>query len=425
MTIIHVAVLGYGTVGQGVVESIHSHQKELQRLLGAEIVVDAILVKDPLKVRDIPPGIVWTTNFDDILELGHIDVVLEAIVGCEPAFSYLKKAIQHGCHVVTANKVMFAHHGNELQQLADENEVHVGYEASVAGGIPIIRSLSELLRVNQVHRLEGILNGTSNYILTEMRENGHSFEEVLADAQKKGYAEADPTADVEGDDAFYKLMILSDLLYGEQPNWTEVQREGISKVDREQMELAEEFGYRFRHVASIEPSSRGLQGKVMPIVVPNQHPFYHVDGVDNAVNVEASLVGSLMFQGPGAGRLPTASAMVEDLVQVLRPSLQRKGSKTIQLDEVEGGATKLLKQWLLFVPQNPSLPTPFITSGKLIKHKSGQKWKAILFLGDDKTIYEWKTRLPMVRLYEIRGAKEWKELNSDQPKVPCLNSLAF
>lgn len=425
MKTIHVAVLGYGTVGQGVVESIDSHQKELQQLLGAEVVVQAILVKDPYKVRDIPPGIVWTTNFDDIFELGHIDVVMEAIVGFEPAFSYLKKAIEHGCHVVTANKVMFAHHGKELQQLAEENSVHIGYEASVAGGIPILRSLSELLRVNRVHRLEGILNGTSNYILTEMREKGLSFEEVLADAQKKGYAEADPTADVEGFDAFYKLMILSDLLFGEQPNWSYVQREGITRVDREQMELAEEFGFRFRHVASIEPNSKGLQAKVTPVVVPSEHPFYHVDGVDNAVNVEASLVGSLVFQGPGAGRLPTASAMVEDLVQVLCPSLQRKVSNSPQVHDVEEGATSLNNQWLLFVPKNPSLPTPFITSGRLIKQISGQKWKAILFLGDDKAIYEWKARLPMIRLYEIRGAKEWQGLNSDQPKIPCLNSLAF
>lgn len=422
MTVINVALLGLGTVGQGVLESIQSHQQELRKALGAEVVVQAVLVKDLYKTRNVSNEIVCTTSFDDILELEDIDVVVEAIVGREPAFTYLKKAIAHGCHIVTANKVMFAHHGQELLELARKKGVHVGYEAAVAGGIPILRSLSELLRINRIEKLEGILNGTSNYILTEIREKKLPFETVLQDAQAKGYAEADPATDIEGHDAFYKLMILSQLLFGEQPEWTSVPREGITRIDQEQIELAEELGLRFRHMASLQPSSNGLNAKVTPAVFSQQHPFFHVDGVDNAVSVKGSLVGRLTFQGPGAGKLPTASAIVEDLTKVLCSPLERMAKPPIHFNEENDQSEK---QWLLLVPHWPSLPSPFITSGKLVRQVTGPHWKAILFLGDEKTVTAWKDRLPMIRLYEIFGGQDWKVQSQPKRQIPSLNALAF
>lgn len=327
MSVIKVAILGFGTVGEGVYRTIHSHQDELKAVLGKEIEVAAILVKNKLKERNISGDVLITEDFNEILQLPVLDVVIEAIVGKEPAYTFLIRAIEKGCHIVTANKEMFAHHGNELQILAKENNVSVGFEATVAGGIPIIQTIRQLLKINRVQKLEGILNGTSNFILTEMREKQQSFEEALFLAKEKGFAEADPTNDVEGFDAFFKTMILSRIAFGTEPNWKDVELEGITSISSNLMEEALKDGLRFKHIAQISKEGSEIKAVIKPVLVDHAHPFYHVEGVQNAINVSTDIVGDITLQGPGAGMFPTASAVIEDLVYVCQNNPSKKRIK--------------------------------------------------------------------------------------------------
>jgi len=324
MSVIKVAILGFGTVGEGFYRTIQSHAEELIAVLGKKVEVAAILIKNKQKERDISSDVLVTTEFEDILNLPQLDVVVEAIVDKDPTYIYLKKAIERGTHIITANKEMFAHYGQELLELAKRHHVSVGYEATVAGGIPVIQTLRQLLNVNRVQQLQGILNGTSNFILTEMREKKLSFAEALRAAQENGFAEADPTNDVEGFDAFYKAMILSRLAFSEEPNWDAVERTGITSITSELIETAGRLGLRFKHIASIKKSGKRLKVSVEPVLVGNEHPLYHVEGVQNAVNISSDIVGQITLQGPGAGMFPTASAVIEDLVYVCqnRPDSQ-------------------------------------------------------------------------------------------------------
>ena len=316
MSVVNVAILGFGTVGEGVYKTIQSHQEELTAILGSKVEVAAVLVRNKQKDRKISENILVTDDFDEIIRLPRLDVVIEAIVGNEPSFTYLKKAIQRGCHIITANKQMFAHYGKELMELADEYHVSVGFEATVAGGVPIIQTLRHLLKVNRVQSVQGILNGTSNFILTEMREKQQSFAEALKLAQQKGFAEADPTNDIEGIDAFYKLMILSKIAFGKEPDWKSVELQGINGITSESIAAAEKSGLRFKHIASLSQKGDKIIGSVKPVLIGKSHPFYNVEGVENAVNVQSDIVGSITLQGPGAGMFPTASAIIEDLVYV-------------------------------------------------------------------------------------------------------------
>ncbi|RZT23969.1 homoserine dehydrogenase [Fictibacillus sp. BK138] len=318
MAPIKAALLGFGTVGQGVYDALKTHREQLKTVLGEEVIIEAILVKDGAKKRDVDEHILVTTDFEEVLNIPDLQIVFEAIVGEEPGFTYLSKAIEKGCRVITANKVMFAKHGKTLLKKAEEAGVSVGYEATTAGGTPIIRSISQLLQVNDILSVEAILNGTSNYILTNMRKKGLTFEEVLKKAQELGYAEADPVNDVEGFDAFYKLMILSELSFGSSPNWDEVERKGITEVSSEQIEVFSRWGYKVKHLARIRSDRGTFTASVKPVLVDAEHPLYGVEDVQNAIMVETSLAGKVTVQGAGAGKLPTASAMVEDLTYVLQ-----------------------------------------------------------------------------------------------------------
>lgn len=316
MTAIHVALLGYGTVGKGVYRTIEKHQERLKTILGKEVKIVAILVKELEKHQWVNNEVLFTDNYTDIINFPKLDVVIDAIVGVEPGFSYLKQAITRGCHVITANKEMFAHHGTELLSLAKEKDVSLGFEATVAGGIPIIQTLKKLLNANKVDKVEGILNGTSNFILTKMREENLSFEDALKLAQEYGYAEADPANDIEGVDAFYKAVILSEVIFGEQPEWEQTITQGIGTLTLQQIKLFESLGFRFKHVASLQKSNTEIQCTVRPVLVTNSHPLYQVEEVQNAINIEADIVGNISLQGPGAGMFPTASAIVEDLIHI-------------------------------------------------------------------------------------------------------------
>lgn len=318
MATIKAAILGFGTVGQGIYHILNEKRQELREKLGVELEVAKILVTDASRERVPGTKHLMTESMDDVLAENNLQVVFEAIVNEEPAFTYLKRAVEAKCHVITANKVMLAKRGEELEALAKVNGVFVGFEATVAGGVPIIKTMKNILLVNEVSCVQGILNGTTNYILTKMRAEGWSFEQALKEAQQLGYAEADPFNDVSGQDAFKKLMILSSLAFGEQPNWADVEVIGIDTISSEQVVEATAQGLRYRHVAEVEKLEDGtIQAKVAPLLVNNEHPLYPVDDVFNAVTMETNYIGTLSVIGPGAGMYPTASVMVEDYAEII------------------------------------------------------------------------------------------------------------
>ncbi|MFC5589520.1 homoserine dehydrogenase [Sporosarcina soli] len=318
MPTIKVAILGFGTVGEGIYRILQERKEAIQKETGYTIDVHSILVRNKGKVRLTIPGTKVTDDVQEILSNPEIDVVFEAIVGEEPAYTYLSEAIEKGCHVITANKAMFAKHGPALLKHAQFRDVKVCYEATTAGGVPIIRTISSLLPADRVRRIRGVLNGTSNFILTKMREEGISFEAALREAQARGFAEADPTDDVGGMDAFRKLMILSTLAFGKQPDWQDVPIVGIDQLTIPDIADASKGNLRYRHVANITIEADGtLRGSVGPVLIEPGHQLYGVDGVDNAVIVDTEHLGALTLIGPGAGMYPTASAMVGDLLQII------------------------------------------------------------------------------------------------------------
>ncbi|MBM7585929.1 homoserine dehydrogenase [Bacillus pakistanensis] len=368
MGTINVALLGFGTVGQGVYEAIDSHQERLKELLGKEVRVRAILIKDPSKERFVDPSITLTTQFQDILETPDLDFIFEAIVGEEPSYSYLSQAIDKGIHIVTANKAMFAKYGPTLLEKAKGKNVKLGFEATTAGGIPVIGAIKELLKVNEIERIQGILNGTSNFILSQMRTGGLSFEKALKLAQEKGYAEEDPTSDIEGYDAFYKLLTLSQTAYGRQPYLSDITRKGITSLTKQWLQAADSFGLRFKHVGSLErDEENNIYGSVEPVLVHNSHPFYGVEEVENAISLKGSLVGRVTLLGPGAGKFPTASAILEDFLSLLYqdPARQQAESKTAQeLEEEES-----ISEWVVKASKQESvfelLETHFIIKDRI------------------------------------------------------------
>ncbi len=339
MAKLKIALLGFGTVGSGVYEIIQKQQERFRTIFGKEVEVAGVLIQDETKSREVDEDVLVTSNFEEILHIPDLDIVVEAIVGVEPGYTYLKRVIEKGCHVVTANKELFAHKGHELKKLAAVHGVEVSFEAAVAGGIPVIGTLKQLLQVNQVLKIEAILNGTSNYILTEIRENGRSFSDALAAAQEAGYAEADPSNDMDGHDAFFKTVILAELLYGVRFNWDKLERKGIRHVSLKDLQVAEALGFRLKHIASLELQEGKLTLGVEPKLVAEDHPLFSVEGVDNALVITGDLVGQLKLQGPGAGKFPTASAVVEDLVNVGRnvqdPVLPEKVELHIRSLELE------------------------------------------------------------------------------------------
>lgn len=317
MTSVKVAILGFGTVGEGIYSILQEKRKQFKQNLGVDLEVAKILVRDPSQKREGIKAGLLTDSIDDVLAVPGLDIVFEAIVGEQPAYSYLDAAIKKRVNVVTANKVMFAKFGQELQKKATEYGVQVGYEATTAGGVPVIKTLENIIRVNTVKSIQGILNGTSNYILTQMRTEGISFEVALENAQKLGYAEADPYNDVSGQDAFKKLMILSALAFGKQPEWSDVDVVGISEITLEQVQQADTNGQRYRHVAKVEMLNGEILAKIGPELVDATHPLFSIDGVDNAVSLDTDYIGKLTLVGPGAGMYPTASVMVEDYMSML------------------------------------------------------------------------------------------------------------
>jgi homoserine dehydrogenase len=314
-----IGILGLGTVGSGTVNVLSRNTKEIARRAGREIKVVQASARDLKKERPCPTkDIKITQDPFEIVNNPDIDVVVELIGGYELAKDLVLKAIENGKHVVTANKALIAVHGNEIFKAAQDKGVMVAFEAAVAGGIPIIKAIRESLSGNNIEWLAGIINGTGNYILTEMRDKGRDFADVLKEAQALGYAEADPTFDVEGIDAAHKLTILAAIAFGIPLQFDSAYVEGISKITEGDIKNAQAFGYRIKHLGIARRTDKGVELRVHPTLIPERRLIANVDGVMNAVLVKGDAVGPTLYYGAGAGAEPTASAVVADIVDVVR-----------------------------------------------------------------------------------------------------------
>ncbi len=316
---VKIGLLGLGTVGGGTVNVLSRNALEITRRAGRDIEVTKAFTRSPGKRRICPTeGIELVTDPWQVVEDPEIAIVVELIGGTFPALELVTRAIELGKHVVTANKALIALHGNEIFAKASEKGVMVAFEAAVAGGIPIIKVLREALAGNRIEWISGIINGTGNFILSEMRDQGREFSDVLEEAQRLGYAEADPTFDVEGIDAAHKLTILAAIAFGIPLRFDQVYTEGITRITPEDVRYAEELGYRIKHLGIARRSGQGVELRVHPCLIPARRLLANVDGVMNAVVVRGDAVGPTLYYGPGAGAEPTASAVVADLVDVVR-----------------------------------------------------------------------------------------------------------
>ncbi|MED1783650.1 homoserine dehydrogenase [Brevibacillus fortis] len=316
---IKLGLMGFGTVGTGVVRIIQAHQEDLQKQTGLSIEISRILVKDAEKSRNIPSKeSALTTDPASLLDDPEIEVIVEVIGGIHPAKEYILGALERGKHVVTANKDLMALHGAEILEKAQEKGCDVFYEASVAGGIPILRALVEGFSSDRIAKMMGIVNGTTNYIMTKMSQEGAEYSEVLKEAQELGYAEQDPTSDVEGFDAARKMAILATLGFRVPMKLEDVDVKGISCVSKEDIAYGKQLGYEIKLLGLARRDEEAIEVSVQPTLVPKSHPLASVNGVFNAVYVHGEAVGETMFYGPGAGELPTATAVVSDLVTVVK-----------------------------------------------------------------------------------------------------------
>ncbi len=316
---VKIGIIGLGTVGGGTVNVLKRNAEEIARRAGRQIIVTRASAKDLSKKRICDTdGIALTTDPYEIINDPDIEIVLELIGGSGAVKDMVLAAIGNGKHVVTANKSLIALHGNEIFAKASEQGVIVAFEAAVAGGIPIIKSIREGLSGNHIEWLAGIINGTGNFILTEMRDKGRDFSDVLAEAQALGYAEADPTFDVEGIDAGHKLTILASIAFGIPLQFDKVYTEGITQITRADVEYAEQLGYRIKHLGIARKTKTGIELRVHPTLIPERRLIANVNGVMNAIVVKGDAVGPTLYYGAGAGAEPTASAVVADVIDVVR-----------------------------------------------------------------------------------------------------------
>ncbi len=317
---INVGLIGFGTVGSGLAQVLHEQAERLRKRVGAEIRLARVA---DIRTESLPEhltaaGVVLSRDANDIFTDPAIDIVVELIGGIEPAKSFILKAIAHGKHVVSANKALLSQHGREIFEAAVEKNVEVGFEASVGGGIPVIKGLKEGLVANRINSIMGIMNGTANYILTSMTDHGTPFAEVLKDAQDKGFAEADPTYDVEGIDTAHKLAILMTIAYGMPVALADISTEGISRIEPVDIDFAREFGYRIKLLAISRNHGDHVEARVQPTLVPEKHLLANINGAYNAFHFNGDMVGNILLYGLGAGMMPTGSAVAADVVDIAR-----------------------------------------------------------------------------------------------------------
>ncbi|MCK8601390.1 homoserine dehydrogenase [Desulfoferrobacter suflitae] len=319
MRAIGIGLIGWGTVGCGVIRVLHENAQEIEARLGVPLKLTRVVDMDLERQRPVSvPADMLTKRAEDVLEDPNIQIVVELIGGLGAAKTIICKALDNKKYVVTANKALLAHSGNELFEIARKNGRAIGFEASVAGGIPFIKSLREGLAANRIETLYGILNGTANYILTRMTDDGLSFQAALLEAQQEGFAEADPTLDVEGIDAAHKLAIASAIAFGSKIKFDQVYTEGISNIDPLDIGFGKEFGYELKLLAIARNNDSRLEMRVHPTLIPAGHVLASVKGAYNAVHIHGNAVGNIMLYGLGAGMMPTGSAVVADLIDLAR-----------------------------------------------------------------------------------------------------------
>lgn len=311
-----VAILGYGTVGSGVFEVIKTNQEIVNRKAGEELDIKYVL--DLRSFPGEPVEEVLVNDYEIILNDPEVEVIAEVMGGVEPAYTFVKKALLNGKSVCTSNKELVAKHGPELIEIAKKMNRNFFFEASVGGGIPIIRPLISSLTADDIYEVSGILNGTTNFILTKMSKEGLDFDTVLKEAQALGYAEKDPTADVEGHDASRKIAILTSLVFGKTANFEEVYTEGITKITDKDFMYANKLGMSIKIFGRMQKDKDNIYAMVSPVMIDENNPLYSVNGVMNAVLVRGNVLGEAMFYGPGAGKLPTASAVVSDIIDAVK-----------------------------------------------------------------------------------------------------------
>jgi homoserine dehydrogenase len=316
------ALLGLGTVGAGVAELLEKNRALIEGRVGASLRLKSALVRDAKRARSgVPASVIITTDPDAILKDPEVDIVVEVMGGFEPARDYILRAIDAGKHVVTANKAVLAKHWDEVFTRAHQKNVDVYLEASVGGGIPCVQAINDGLAANRIERLTTIINGTTNYILTGMAAHGKSFDKALKDAQAKGYAEAEPSFDIDGWDALHKIVILSSIAFDQPVRADDVHLQGIRGITKQDIDIArQEMGCVVKHLAMARtrPGDEALEVQVVPALLPLDHPLARVDGVNNGVLVKGDAVGEVMFSGRGAGKMPTASAVISDIIFVAR-----------------------------------------------------------------------------------------------------------
>ena len=317
---INIGIAGLGTVGIGLINIFDRHADIIARKAGRNINIHGVCARDMTRDRGIDlDKYHWEQDARKLAVLDDIDIFVEMIGGEEGiAHEAVRAALEHGKHVVTANKALLAMHGAELARIAEKNRVSLNFEAAVAGGIPIVKTLRESLTGNEVSRIFGILNGTCNYILTLMKKEGRSFEDILKDAQAAGYAEADPTFDIDGQDTAHKLTLLTTLSFGTQPAYNEIYIEGIRTITTEDIAWADRLGYKIKLLGVAQKTDSGIEQRVHPTMVPKHSAIAEVDGVTNCVAINGDFVGDVMLIGPGAGAGPTASAVMGDIIDIAR-----------------------------------------------------------------------------------------------------------
>jgi homoserine dehydrogenase len=339
---INIGVLGYGTVGSGVVEVLNKNQDSINKRANEEI-----NIKYVLDLRDFPGEPIQDKivhDFDIIAKDDDVKIIVEVMGGVEPAYTFVKKALLAGKSVCTSNKELVAKHGSELLQIARDKNINFLFEASVGGGIPIIRPLNSSLTADEIDEITGILNGTTNYILSKMSNEGLDFESVLKDAQEKGYAERNPEADVEGYDACRKIAILSSLAFGNQVDYEDIYTEGITRITAEDIQYAKALGMTIKLLASSKRVGDSFYAMVAPFMISAEHPLYSVNNVFNGIFAHGNVLGDVMFYGSGAGKLPTASAVVADVVDAAkhmsRNIMQLWSNKKLELADISTSTCK-------------------------------------------------------------------------------------
>ena len=341
METIRIGVLGMGNVASGLVSIMGLNRDTIHNKTGKIIEIEKVLVRNLNKSRDIElDQIKFTTDAYEIINNESIDIIVELIGGIHPAFEYVRDALLNKKHVATANKALIATHGEELERIAMENGVRLMYEASVGGGIPIINTMTNSLSANEFTEISGIVNGTTNYILTQMTERGLEFDQAVKEAQEMGFAEADPSSDVEGDDAAYKIAILTHIGFGQRIDLDEVPKEGITYISREDIKYADELGYVIKLIASSQKRENEIELRVHPTFIPKTHPLATVKNEFNAVLLKGNAVGEVMLYGKGAGALPTGSAVLGDIIAIAK----EKTGESSQFDRFSSQKYKVVNK---------------------------------------------------------------------------------